>query len=53
MISTCEGIEALIDDIQQLPTGTPSLFIDLEGVKLSRHGSLSLLLLHIAPLSQV
>jgi exonuclease 3'-5' domain-containing protein 1 len=32
-----------------LPTSPPSLYIDLEGENLSRHGSLSILQLHVLP----
>ncbi|KAI4281307.1 MAG: hypothetical protein L6R38_003803 [Xanthoria sp. 2 TBL-2021] len=47
------GIKLLIDDLQGLPTSPPSLYLDLEGVNLSRHGSISILQLYILPKKQV
>jgi exonuclease 3'-5' domain-containing protein 1 len=39
----------LLDSITNLAFNPPSLYIDLEGVDLGRHGSISILSLHIAP----
>lgn len=39
----------LLDSISKLPVETPSLFIDLKGDNLGRHGSVTILSLHIAP----
>lgn len=43
LVDTVSQISALVDELYALPTTTPSLFIDLEGVNLSRHGSISIL----------
>jgi exonuclease 3'-5' domain-containing protein 1 len=44
-------VSALIDTLIGLPKNPPSLYIDLEGVYLCRHGSVSILQLHIHPTS--
>ncbi|KAF7552789.1 hypothetical protein G7Z17_g4088 [Cylindrodendrum hubeiense] len=49
LVDTEAGIISLIDKIKELPRGTPSLFLDLEGISLSRHGSLSLLTIYVLP----
>ncbi|CZT06997.1 uncharacterized protein RAG0_12578 [Rhynchosporium agropyri] len=40
---------ALLDSISNLPVKPPSLYLDLEGIDLGRHGSISILSLYIAP----
>ncbi|CZT13567.1 uncharacterized protein RAG0_17064 [Rhynchosporium agropyri] len=40
---------ALLDSIPNLPVEPPSLYLDLKGIDLGRHGSVSILSLHIAP----
>jgi exonuclease 3'-5' domain-containing protein 1 len=47
LVDTCTAISDLIDMIVHLPTNPLSLFLDLEGVQLSRHGSISILQVHI------
>lgn len=44
-------LSSLLDTLKDLPTDPPSLFIDIEGVKLGRHGSISLISLYVAPQS--
>jgi len=39
----------LLDSTTNLAVNPPSLHIDLEGVGLGRHGSISILSLHVAP----
>ena len=48
MLSTPASIASLIDSITAQPA-TPTLYIDLEGINLSRHGSISILQLLIHP----
>jgi exonuclease 3'-5' domain-containing protein 1 len=52
LIDTVEAIPALIEDLTGHPTEPPSLYLDLEGVNLSRDGSISILQIHIAPLNK-
>jgi exonuclease 3'-5' domain-containing protein 1 len=40
---------ALIEILQTLPTDIPSIYIDLEGISLSRHGSISLITMFVQP----
>ena len=49
LIDTVEAIPAVISNLIDQPTTPPSIYIDLEGVKLSREGSISILQIHIAP----
>ncbi|KAH8589102.1 hypothetical protein B0O99DRAFT_637706 [Bisporella sp. PMI_857] len=43
LVDTCTAIAELIDKMANLPTNPPSIYMDLEGVKLSRHGPISIL----------
>lgn len=47
------AIRTLIDDLESLPTQPPSLYLDLEGVNLSRHGSISIIQLFVLPKDHV
>ena len=47
------AVRALIDDLEHLPTQPPSLYLDTEGVKLSRHGSMSIIQLFVQPKDHV
>ncbi|KAG9247658.1 hypothetical protein BJ878DRAFT_402216, partial [Calycina marina] len=38
----------LLDSVSNLPVDHPLLYLDLEGINLGRHGSISILSLHIA-----
>lgn len=49
MIDSCESLRDLLDTLENLPTNPPSLYLDLEGIKLSRHGSISLIQLFLLP----
>lgn len=50
IIDSCDSIASLIDSIVNLPTEPPSLYVDIEGVNLSRHGSVSILQIYVLPL---
>ncbi|EHK41511.1 hypothetical protein TRIATDRAFT_28531 [Trichoderma atroviride IMI 206040] len=43
----------MVDSLKGLPTSPPSIYIDLEGVKLCRHGTISILQMYIHPLDRV
>ena len=49
LIDSPEAITKLVDTMTTLPSSPPSLFIDLEGVSLSRHGSISILQILVSP----
>ncbi|RSL77845.1 hypothetical protein CEP52_017682 [Fusarium oligoseptatum] len=42
-------VSSMVDAIQGLPTTPPSLYVDLEGVNLCRHGSVSILQIYVLP----
>jgi exonuclease 3'-5' domain-containing protein 1 len=50
IISTISDLISLLDSLENLPIDPPSLYVDLEGVQLGRHGSVSLVSLHVLPL---
>lgn len=49
LVDTPTGISTLVDALDGQPTTPPSLYIDLEGVNLSRHGSISILQIFVSP----
>ncbi|KAM0260042.1 hypothetical protein ACHAQJ_002966 [Trichoderma viride] len=49
LIDTLPALSAVIDSIKYLPTEPPSLYVDLEGINLCRHGTISILQLYIHP----
>jgi exonuclease 3'-5' domain-containing protein 1 len=49
LVDTCTAVADLIDAMDNLPTSPPSLYMDLEGVYLSRLGSISILQVHVSP----
>ena len=53
IVDTTESIKRMLDDLLELPKSPPSLYVDLEGVSLSRHGSISILQLYVQPKSAV
>jgi exonuclease 3'-5' domain-containing protein 1 len=48
-IGTVEEVSDLIDSITGLTNNPPSLYLDLEGVNLSRHGTISILQIFVLP----
>ena len=53
LIDTKDAVTKLIDSLSDLPNAPPSLYIDLEGVYLSRHGTVSILQLLVSPKNHV
>ncbi|KAK0368155.1 hypothetical protein CLIM01_14488 [Colletotrichum limetticola] len=53
MVDSAESMSNLLTLIQNLPLGLPSLFLDLEGVSLSRNGSISLITVFVLPRSHI
>ncbi|KAJ9484645.1 hypothetical protein VN97_g8723 [Penicillium thymicola] len=51
-VDTEAKVASLVGKLQDLPTNPPSLYIDLEGVNLSRHGSISVLQIYVLPLDE-
>jgi exonuclease 3'-5' domain-containing protein 1 len=51
---TVDNHSTLLTTIESLPSSTtPSLFLDLEGISLSRHGSISIIILFIKPTNTI
>ena len=53
MVSTTEAIADMLITLTALPKSSPSLFLDLEGVKLSREGSISIMQIFAEPNNHV
>lgn len=49
LVDSPDAVSKLVDQLPQLPTDPPSIYIDLEGVNLSRDGSISILTLMVHP----
>lgn len=49
IIETQANIGSLVDSLLDLPTHPPSLYVDIEGVNLSRHGTVSILQIYVQP----
>lgn len=49
LVDTTTDMATMVDSLDGLPTTPPSLYIDIEGVNLSRHGSVSILQLFVLP----
>ena len=53
VVSTPDEVVSLLNDIENQPTKPPSLYLDIEGVSLSRHGSVSIIQLFNVPQNHV
>ncbi|KAL3477118.1 ribonuclease H-like domain-containing protein [Aspergillus californicus] len=49
LISTQDAVAKMLTSLESLPKSPPSLYIDLEGVNLSRHGTISILQIYVYP----
>jgi exonuclease 3'-5' domain-containing protein 1 len=49
LVDTPAAIASLVDSLSDLPDQPPSIYVDLEGFNLSRHGSISILQIHVLP----
>ncbi|QKX64597.1 uncharacterized protein TRUGW13939_11772 [Talaromyces rugulosus] len=48
MIDTENAVSSLVDNMSNLPNNPPSIYLDLEGENLSRHGTLSIIQIYIS-----
>lgn len=48
-VDRTDSLTKLVDSLHGLPKEPPSLYVDLEGVNLSRNGSVSILQIYVAP----
>lgn len=53
IVDSSTSVVSLLNDLENQPTSPPSLYLDIEGIKLSRHGSISIIQLFHLPLSRV
>ena len=53
IVDSVTSIISLLDCLENLPTQPPSLYLDIEGVRLSRHGSISIIQVLVFPLNHV
>ena len=51
LVDSEASLEVFLDKLQNLPAHPPSLYLDLEGVNLSRHGTISILQVFFRPSS--
>lgn len=51
--TTANEFSTLLPTLQILPTSPPSLYLDLEGARLSRDGTVSLITPYVLPISAV
>ena len=49
VVDSLSSLRCLLDNASDLPSEPPSLFIDLEGIRLGRKGSISIFSIYIAP----
>lgn len=50
VVDTRSALSKMIDTLEGQPYEPPSLYIDLEGINLSRHGQISILQVYISPI---
>ena len=53
VVDSQSSVAVLVDALQNLPTNPPSLYLDLEGINLSRNGSISIMQIFVQPTNQV
>ncbi|KAL4908713.1 hypothetical protein BDW74DRAFT_173945 [Aspergillus multicolor] len=56
VIDTTAALTQVLEDLTNLPnlpSDPPSLYIDLEGINLSRHGSISIMQIYVLPLNEI
>jgi exonuclease 3'-5' domain-containing protein 1 len=53
LISTASEVATMLSSLKDLPATPPSIYIDIEGAKLSRNGTISLLTIYILPTNTV
>jgi exonuclease 3'-5' domain-containing protein 1 len=53
VVDSATALLSLLDNLVSLAVYPPSLYFDLEGVKLGRHGSISIISLYVAPIKKI
>jgi exonuclease 3'-5' domain-containing protein 1 len=52
LIDTFAAIALLVESLSDLPNHPPSIYVDLEGINLSRHGTISILQIYVLPIDR-
>jgi exonuclease 3'-5' domain-containing protein 1 len=52
-VESVSTLTSLLDDFAALPIQPPSLYLDLEGIRLRRQGSISIISIYVAPTKKV
>lgn len=53
LVDSLSSLVSLLYDLENQPTSPPSFYLDIEGIRLSRHGSISIIQLFHLPLNRV
>ena len=53
VVDSQSSVALLVDALQNLPINPPSLYLDLEGIKLSRNGTISIMQIFVQPTNKV
>lgn len=53
IIDSSASVTSLVGNLEDRPTNPPSLYLDLEGIALSRHGSISIIQIFLLPTNHV
>ena len=53
IVDTTSAISEMLNDLRDLPTKSPSLYLDLEGINLGRNGTISIITLYVPPWSTI
>jgi exonuclease 3'-5' domain-containing protein 1 len=53
VVDSVPALLSLLDNFTNLPTHPPALYLNLEGIRLGRHGSISIISLYIVPRNKI
>ena len=53
IVDSSTSLISLLNDLENQPTNPPSIYLDIEGIKLSRHGSISIIQLFCLPKNRI
>lgn len=53
VVDSPNALLCFLDSAQNLPVKPPSLYLDLEGIRLGRHGSISVISLYVIPTAKI
>ncbi|KAK3201145.1 hypothetical protein GRF29_213g1219701 [Pseudopithomyces chartarum] len=53
LVNEQSSVSSLVEVLQTLPENCPYLYVDLEGIRLSRYGSVSIITIYVQPMDSV